>query len=204
MAVYGSTTSCPRISARQQQAESAEVPQALDVRLRHRCPKRVVTVHRNRRYRSGQPRPGRSRNDMTLDDNAGPAHAEPVSPDEPTTGMRPGSGRMRHRALVTSAAVALTAIAAVTMAHAASAGRRTAPAHGIELRSDGGGSSLAPPARSRQALDPRSFLASERLTRRMRCVARRLTHPVRPRFPACRDVASSNLPSHPARDGSVW
>lgn len=58
---------------------------------------------------------------MTVDDNASPAHPEPVSPDGPSAGSRPGSGLMGRRRLLASAAVALTAIAGVTAAHAASA-----------------------------------------------------------------------------------
>lgn len=59
---------------------------------------------------------------MTVDENASPADPEKVSPDEPSAGVRTGSGLMGgRRRLLTSAAVALTAIAGVTAAHAASA-----------------------------------------------------------------------------------
>ncbi len=60
---------------------------------------------------------------MTFDEYTnGSAHSEPVSSDEPSAGMTPGSGLMGRRRLLTAAAVALTAIAGVTGAHAASAG----------------------------------------------------------------------------------
>jgi len=56
---------------------------------------------------------------MTFDENASP---EPVSPDEPPAEIKHGSGLMgSRRRLLTSAAVALTAIAGVAGAHAASA-----------------------------------------------------------------------------------
>jgi hypothetical protein len=59
---------------------------------------------------------------MTVDDSASPADAEKVSTDEPSAGTRAGSGLMGgRRRLLASAAVALTAVAGVTAAHAASA-----------------------------------------------------------------------------------
>jgi hypothetical protein len=59
---------------------------------------------------------------MVFDENASPAYPEKVSPDEPLADMRPGSGLTgSRRRLLMSAAVALTAIAGVTAAHAASA-----------------------------------------------------------------------------------
>ena len=63
---------------------------------------------------------------MTFDDNAdSSARPEPVSPDEPPADVKPGSGLTgSRRRLLTSAAVALTAIAGVTAAHAASAAVR--------------------------------------------------------------------------------
>jgi hypothetical protein len=54
------------------------------------------------------------RKDMTFDEYAaGSAHSEPVSPDVPSASMRPGSGLMARRGLVTAAAVALTALTAI-------------------------------------------------------------------------------------------
>lgn len=59
---------------------------------------------------------------MTFDEcDDSSAHPEPVSPDEPPAGMRPSSGPRGRRGLLTSAAVALTAIAGITGVHAASA-----------------------------------------------------------------------------------
>ena len=59
---------------------------------------------------------------MTFEENTSPAGPEKASPDEPSAGMRPGSGLIgTRRRFLTSAAVALTAIAGVTAAHAASA-----------------------------------------------------------------------------------
>jgi hypothetical protein len=60
---------------------------------------------------------------MTFDDHAdSSARPEPVGPDESPADIKPGSGLMgSRRRLLISAAVALTAIAGVTAAHAASA-----------------------------------------------------------------------------------
>jgi hypothetical protein len=58
---------------------------------------------------------------MTFDEYTS-AHSQPVSPDEQSAGRTPGSGLMGRRRLLTFAAVALTTIAGVTAAHAASAG----------------------------------------------------------------------------------
>ncbi len=59
---------------------------------------------------------------MTFDEYAdSSAHREPVSPDEPPAGPRPGSGLTRRRRFVMSAAVALTAVAGVSVTYAASA-----------------------------------------------------------------------------------
>jgi hypothetical protein len=58
---------------------------------------------------------------MTFNEHAtSSAHREPESPDEPSNGTTPAS-QTRRRRLLMSAAVALTAIAGVTVAHAASA-----------------------------------------------------------------------------------
>ena len=56
-----------------------------------------------------------------FDENTSPADPEKASSDEPSAGMRPGSGRMGSRRLLMSVAVALTAIGSVTAVHAASA-----------------------------------------------------------------------------------
>lgn len=59
---------------------------------------------------------------MTFDENANSSvHPEPGGPDEPSADMKPGHGLMGRRGLLTSAAVALTAVAGITGAHAASA-----------------------------------------------------------------------------------
>lgn len=59
---------------------------------------------------------------MTFDEYANsPARSEPGVPVVPSTGMRSASSLMARRGLLTAAAVALTAIAGIGMAHVASA-----------------------------------------------------------------------------------
>jgi hypothetical protein len=59
---------------------------------------------------------------MPLDEYAdSPAHLAPAGPEEPPAGKGPGSSLTGRRRILTSAAVAITAIAGVTGAHAASA-----------------------------------------------------------------------------------
>jgi hypothetical protein len=58
---------------------------------------------------------------MASDEDVSPADSDKVGCDEPAAGMKPGSGRTGNRRLLASAAVALTVVAGVTAARAATA-----------------------------------------------------------------------------------